>query len=296
MKTDSATNPNAIPPGIHHGLGMDRYHAWRLDKQNLRAGPISCSVLKNFAVSPYAWLRTPEKAPTQAMMTGSLLDLCLTEPDTVKDRVAIKEFPDFKTKASQEWRDAQLAAGKIICDGTELAHAFKCADTVRSHEVAGAILEGAQTQVGVIGQIGDIPAKCLLDILPGAGKWEETIFDYKTTSSGLDDEAIRKTIGQFRYHWQAGFYRTLFNKVSPDRVCDQFGFIFQDPMTREVRVVVLHPDDLALGTRCIGVCCREFVKAAHQGIRSRYERGHSTLQLMPYHSMNDDEWATNQEP
>jgi hypothetical protein len=69
-------------------------------------------------------------------------------------------------------------------------------------------MEGAQFQVGVIGEIGGIPAKCLIDILPDEdGDYGETIVDFKTTSTGLDDESIRKAIGKYKY--QLGKVRSI---------------------------------------------------------------------------------------
>jgi hypothetical protein len=283
-----------IAQGIHPGLGMAQYHAWKLKKSNLIQGPISCSMLKAFYENPYAWARTPEKEVTDAMRTGSLFDLALTDPESLTDQTIISLFTDYRTKEAREWKKS--IGDKIIVTDEQLQHAINAAQQVRSHNIAGAILEGAEFQVGVVGAIGEIPAKCLIDILPSAdGDYAEAIFDYKTTSNGLSDEDIRKTMGNFKLHHQAAFYRTLFNKVSPDRICDAFGFIFQDITTLEVRVVMLSDDALGLGTRAVKAAVTEFVKCAHKGIQSRYEKSMDKLDLMPYHSMNEDEQLEKEE-
>jgi hypothetical protein len=281
-----------IKPGIHIGLGMEEYHAWNLDKDNLQAGPISCSMLKQFAKNPFAWLRAEPFKPTAAMQTGSLLDAALTEPETLDARCVVSPYENYRKKEAQEWKANALDQGRLIVTEESLENAKACAEAVRSHDVAGAMLDGADFQVGVVGSIGKIPAKCLIDIVPGRGEYEETLVDFKTTSGGLDDEAIRKTMGQYQYHHQAAFYRTLYNQVSEDRLCEQFAFIFQDPMTREVRVVTLADDALALGTRGVGAAVKEFAQCAYKGIRSRYEKTNSTLDLMPYHAMAEDETLT----
>ena len=270
-------------------MGMEDYHAHKLDKANLKEGPISCSMLKAFEANPYAWLRAPERQPTAAMQTGSLLDLALTEPETLQDRVAVSPYDSYRTKEAREWRDTTLASGILIADEVEIENAKACAAAVRNHKVAGKIMDGAKCQVGVVGEIAGIPAKCLIDILPGAGEYEETLFDYKTTSGGLDDEAISKAIGNFKYHWQAAFYSTLFNKVAPDRVASEFGFIFQDPQTREVRVVMLHEDALALGSRMVGEALKEFVTCAERGIKSRYRSRVSTINVPAYVGMQEED-------
>lgn len=281
-----------LSPGIHPGLGMEQYHAWTLDKAKLIEGPISCSILKRFMPNPYAWRWSPDIVQTDAMRKGSLFDMAVTEPDKLASHVAVSEFDSFRTKAAQEWKAEQIEAGRIICTEDELEHATKAAERVNEHKVAGKILSGSwQAQVAVVGEVGGIPAKALLDILPcESGEWAEHIVDYKTTSGGVDDEAIRKSIGQFRYHWQAAFYRTLFNKVSEDRVCERFAFVFQDVTTLEVRVVELSEDSLMLGNRCVGHAVKEFAKCAYKGIKSQYATRCDSLDVLPYVAMNEDEW------
>ena len=284
----------ALAPGIHPGLGMDTYHTWKLDKAKLIDGPISCSMLKRFMPNPYAWRWSPEIQQTDAMRTGSLFDLALTDPDAMAAQVVSSPFANFLTKRAREWRDHQLATGRLIAAPEEIDKAKHAAQRVNEHAVAGDVLAGATFQVGVVGEIGKIPAKCLLDILPDEdGEWCETLVDYKTTSHGVDDEGIRKSMGQFKYHWQAAFYTTLFNQVSPDRVATGFAFIFQDVTTLEVRVVRLADDAMALGTRCVKHAVEEFTRCAHRGISSRYANTCEPLDLLPCHAMNEDEWLTH---
>ena len=281
--------------GIHYNLGMSEYHSWKLDKANLKAGPISCSMLKDFAPNPYAWLKAPERKATAAMNTGSLFDLALTDPDAMSETLVVSPFDSMRTNKAKEWRDEQLANGKLIVDEADIETATLAAQRVREHEIAGSIMQKAQCQVGVVGEVNGIPAKCLLDIEPSpGGDWEEHLFDYKTTSGGLDDESIRKTISNFRYHWQASFYRSLKNKVDDARHCEHFGFIFQDVNTLEVRVVVLDQDDLLLGNRCITKTLCEFVKCSERGIHSRYTSSVSNIKVMPYQAMNEEEWLESE--
>lgn len=302
---------------------MAEYHDWKLDKNNLLAGPISCSMLKSFDANPYAWSLSDDIKQTEAMRIGSLFDAALTDPialdnpDLFPDRPKLEPcevapFDSFRTKEAREWKAIKDQEGVRVVSqsvheteirnfqdaisawevktGEELSRARKAAQQVMDHPIAGEIMNGAELQVGIIGDIGGIPAKCLLDILPSPdGDWPETIFDYKTTANGIDDESIRKTMGNFKLHWQAAFYRTMFNKFHPDRVCDQFGFIFQDVKTLEVRVITLHEDDLMLGTRAVKNALQNFAKCAHNGIKSRYLDKAPDLNLMPYHAMSEDE-------
>jgi hypothetical protein len=286
-----------VAQGIHPGLGMDQYHAWKLDKSNLAAGPISCSMLKDFAPNPYAWLRTPDRQQTAAMSKGRLFDLALTDAANLGDSVIINPYDSFRSKAAQEWRDQAVAEGLLIVEADDLEQAQKAVKRVRSHAVAAEILDGCEYQVGVIGSIQGIPAKCLIDILPASnGNWGETIVDYKTTSAGLDDDSIRRTIGNFKYHWQAAFYLNLFDKTDPDRVATEFAFIFQDTVTLEVRVVKLAADALMSGTRAVKQAVAEFIRCSQHGIKSRYAKRVDDLDLLPYHAAEDETLVESMQP
>ena len=282
--------------GIHYNLGMEEYHAYKLDKSKLKEGPLSTSTLKEFMKSPYQWLRSGPKAPTMAMQTGSLLDLALTEPDQFDARVVTSPFDSYRTKAAKEWRDEALADGMIIANDLEIENAKACAAAVWSHEIAAPILEQAEFQTGVVADIGGIPFKCLIDVLPVADAWEEIIWDYKTTSNGLDDKNLRDTIYKWGWHIQAAAYKAAWNKESSDRHCESFGFIFQDPQTREVRVEVLDEDSMDLGRRQVASGLREYARAAEYGIRSRYAKTRGTISLPVYGMMQaEDELIAREE-
>jgi hypothetical protein len=306
-----------VNQGIHLGLGMAEYHDWKLDKENLIEGPISCSMLKRFDENPYAWLKSPEMKQTDAMRKGSLFDAALTDPDSLNDLLGVPEkpdhcvilpFDDLRTKDAREWKKEHEAIGERVLKQSDYDkeqeaykdamekieqkrdHLSKAVREVYSHPIASKILKDAEFQVGVVGEVGGIPAKCLLDILPSeGGDYSEAIADYKTISTGLSNDSIRRAIGKFKYHWQSGFYRTLFNKVHEDRLCDDFYFIFQCVNTLEVRVVKLNEDALSLGTRAVGRAIKDFLKCAHEGIKSRYLEDSDEMGLMPYHEMDEEE-------
>jgi len=281
-----------VAPGIHYGLSSREYHAWKLDKSKLIEGPISCSMLKDFSDSPFAWRWGPEKEVTAAMRAGSLMDYALTEPGALESQCVICPYESFRSNAAKEWKLEN--SERLIVTEAQLGHARKAAERVREHKEAGPILDDAAFQVAVVGEIAGIPSKCLLDIVPPEDSWDETLWDYKTTS-GLDDESLRRTIGQFRYHWQGAFYRSQWNKLSPDRHCERFGFIWQDRDTLEVRVTVLTDDDMAQGNRALGVALKDYATAAHRGIRSRYASGITELGQLPFQAMNEDERLSTHE-
>ena len=214
-----------IEKGIHIGLGMEDYHSWSLDKSKLIEGPISCSMLKSFDLNPYQWLKSGEFKQTEAMRTGSLFDAAVTDPETLPDLLPMPKqepfeqlpFADLRTKAAKEWKAEKEREGlrvltpaqseKEIAANEEalakyqetITHLENAEKAVRLHPIAGKVMAGADCQVGVVGEVGGIPAKCLIDILPSEhGDYPETIFDFKTISTGLDDHSIRNAIGKYK--------------------------------------------------------------------------------------------------
>ena len=268
---------------------MKEYHAWKLDKSNLAAGPISCSMLKEFRANPFAWAKAPPRKATGAMRTGSLFDAVLTDEDW-KSQIVEPEFDTFRTNEAKAWKAEVEAEGKLIVKPEDLAHAVAGAEAVRNHKIAGAILEGCDFQLGVVGDVMGVPAKCLLDILPSEdGDYAETIVDYKTTEAGLSDDDLARTIGKWGYHFQAAFYRSLFNKVHPTRHCEDFLFIFQCVKTLEVRVVKLDDSDLIRGGSVMAQAIAEFKDAAKNGIKSRYADGVSSISIPGWQASIEEE-------
>jgi len=296
---------------------MTEYHEWRLDKTNLAAGPISSSMLKGFAQNPYAWTKAGEFKVTPAMRTGTLFDAAITDPDELSEllpkpdtlpEMELSPFDSFRTKDARAWKAEKEAAGivvttedkrrdleqgyaeKMIKWQDQMDHLMAAREAVYSHPIAGEMVRDAEFQVGIIGDIAGTPAKCLLDILPSAaGDFSETLVDFKTISTGIDDESIRNAIGRFKYHWQAAFYYSLFNNASPDRVCEDFAFIFQDISTLEVRVVTLNDDALMLGSRSVAAALKKYFTCAEYGIKSEYLETNDEMGLMPYHSTAEDD-------
>lgn len=50
-----------------------------------------------------------------------------------EEQFAICEFPDFRTKAARDWRDLQLALGKIVISQDQMAAAEKIIEHIKNH-------------------------------------------------------------------------------------------------------------------------------------------------------------------
>lgn len=69
-------------------------------------------------------LRLPEAQvePTPAMNLGTLTHAELLEPGSLEGKYSVlTEWPDFKTKAAREWRDAETTRGQIVVKPGEVA-------------------------------------------------------------------------------------------------------------------------------------------------------------------------------
>ena len=204
-----------MTPGIHYGISEKAYHALSWER-----GYLSKSVLWPFAQNQFKWKNAPEKKETDAMRWGSLVDCLLLTPTAFERDFAVSTFKDFKTKAAQEWRDAET---RTVIKQEEKDEALKAVEVLRSRKDIAEILEGAKTQVSLVREFGNLKQKARLDILP-SGDYSDCIVDLKTTGNL---EKVAYTVRDFGYHMQAAWYLDLWNKLSGENR-DRFLFIFQE--------------------------------------------------------------------
>lgn len=227
--------------GLNFNVSEADYHAFPA---------VSKSTLWKFAKNPHKWFLTKDEPtpPTASMGWGSLVDCCLLQPQELSQCFAVSSFPDFRTKEAQAWRDSQTVP---IVTLAQVAEAKKAAELIRSHHFAGAMLEGAQTQVsalveGIEDQTGErFKGKCRIDIVPDAsGAFGDWLVDLKTTQSL---SKLGATIADFGYHAQAAWYLDMFNAASGE-TRNRWGFIFQESEAPyEIAVVELDPESIAKG-------------------------------------------------
>lgn len=111
----------------------------------------------------------------------------------------LSEFPDFRTKAAQEWKAEQIAAGREVVTADTWDTAHRIAEAVRAHPAAAELLAmPGEAERVVEWTEGDTPCKGRLDWLAGA------VVDIKTTRS---IETFDKHIGEYGYHAQVMHYR-----------------------------------------------------------------------------------------
>ena len=194
------------------------YHADTCSPTNLE-GPVSKSMLWKFSESAFKWRHSKPEKPSAAMELGSLVHaLCFT-PDSVADEFAVSEFDSFRTKAAQEWRDAQV--GKTVITQETMNKAQDIADVVMNDQELFSLGE-KDYEVALYASIGATQVKGMVDIAPRHGN---VLADLKTTSSIGSLDALTRLVVNRGYHWQAALYLDLWNAVTGENR-DQFRFLF----------------------------------------------------------------------
>ena len=251
----TSTITNALPVGAHHDIAPRDYHAWAFDRESPAHGPISCSLLKQYAEKGPVSFRygPPRDKPSAAMSWGSLVDCLLFTPHLFPREFVLREdCPDlsadggFRTKAAKEWRDIQLESGSTIISEDLKAQAETAIERMRDTPICAEILDGATYQLALVTESAGMPVKCLLDCVPSHLDHDDALVDLKTTSVNIyDDDALSRQIGSLRYDWQAAMYLHAWNTLHPDDVRRKWRLIFQSSTPPyESRVVEL--DDLQL--------------------------------------------------
>lgn len=173
---------------------------------------VSRSMLEDFIVSPalyhgrYIAKTIPARDESDAMRFGSAVhSLVLGGPF-----VLAAPKCDRRTKAGQAlWADFEKeAVGCIVLDREAYHAAHRCADSVKAHPIAAEILAGIRLHEEVATDVHEPSGLRIKSKLDGAGSWSKELFiaDLKTAGKPWP-EIWPKTLPNYGYHRQAGFYR-----------------------------------------------------------------------------------------
>ena len=170
------------------------------------------------------YVEGPKSKPTPAMRIGSAFHGLILEPDVFDDEFIYKpEILNARSKDGKEWKARQEEAGKTVLneDDKEQLEAMKkslfdCAPAKKLLSAAGHaeqsyFWEDKETGLG---------CKCRPDYLLENGG---TIVDLKTTTDA-SFRGFLKSISNFRYHVQAGWYMNGLEQATGERP-DRFIFI-----------------------------------------------------------------------
>jgi exodeoxyribonuclease VIII len=143
---------------------------------------------------------------TPAMRLGSLIHCAVLEPETLKERYAVAPECDRRTKEGKAVLEAfkEASQGRILVTPDNLDTAQRCADSVRAHPMAEAILAQGKSEVSVFAPLDGTDCKGRMDWLREDG----IIADLKTTRDATPD-GFGRSAATFDYPVQAGMYLDL---------------------------------------------------------------------------------------
>lgn len=197
------------------------YYLRSANPQKLDA-PVSKSLLWDFNASPYKWRHSSGREGTKAMDLGTLIHSAILTPNIPLDQIAsVSPYPDFRTKAAQEWRDDQREMGRIITTDADIRAASGC-EQVFSEDYAQRFGVGYKSEVAVFAEIGATQIKGMIDLVP---EGLDCLVDLKTTAKVGSTQHLENTIVNRGYHWQAALYLDLWNAATGENR-DRFIFCF----------------------------------------------------------------------
>lgn len=196
--------------GVVRDMPREKYFGLaRLNASTIKPGLIGSAEVDPTAIrAAFEETRTPPSATLQdSFDKGSLTHVLIFEPETIVDKVAVWKG---SRRAGREWDEFEVAnVGKLIMrepDVREVQRAVR--ELRRVPQVASLLNRKHETELPVLGQFGRTYCKGLLDAITTDGP--ATLIDLKTTSHGIDEASVLRTIRTLHYREQLSFYADLY--------------------------------------------------------------------------------------
>lgn len=126
------------------------------------------------------------------------------------DEIVEVRADDWRTNAAKAARAEAREAGLRPLLSKDLVRARALADAVRTHPIAGRLVDG---RVGVpersvlwMDDVTGTYCRAMLDVFPHLDDPAPIAVDVKTTESGLDPRSLARTVLTYGYHQQAAHY------------------------------------------------------------------------------------------
>lgn len=222
---------------------------------------ISHSKLETFRRRPALYYRKHilkvigAEIPSGAFRMGSAAHTMILERDQFASRYAIKpEGIDRRTKDGKErWAEFEMAnLGKTVIDKDEVAQLNQMADAVAANPLAAQLLAAGTPELSWRTE-GAMPLQCRTDWfnLDGCAlsNGRAYVADLKTVESLNvgDFGSFERSVFNFGYHRQAGFYLPLISEILAKPVYDFFFIAVEKVEPFGVAVYRLTDDAVALG-------------------------------------------------
>lgn len=229
---------SGFQPGIHYNVPADVYHAqhdW-----------LSNSMFKTFLDDPRLYeaefiTKTLPRKATKEMDLGTVGHAAILEPHVLEGvcleipATALNKDGHKKGDQWKEFRDSH--AGRILLKPDELTQVRGMFDACYRHPVARRLLlSDGPTEASIFWEchLSGVKRRCRPDKMVDGWGW----VNVKTTTAGVDPEAFRRTIRNFRYDIGQEFYRDAGERLYGERPVHVFLLVEQEPPYR-VRVYEL---------------------------------------------------------
>jgi len=229
---------NTIEEGIHFDMSEDDYR---------KAPCVNISALKHMLKSPAHYkheLESPDEDKRQAhLIIGTLVHRAIGEPEKFCYIVRPPEFKDWRTKASQEWRNAQTLP---VLTPDEEEDVLRCVNALQKCELLMELCKRGKQEVACFKRHKrtGLMLKGRSDLVATDDDGVTWVVDLKTVpEGGASAVEFARKMAELNYHLQAAHYGDLFETSN---------FIFiavEKKGFPGVGIYILDPEDIELGRR-----------------------------------------------
>lgn len=209
-------------PGFYDNVPSDTYHSrdWlpepALSSSGARLIEMECPAIYHWRYLDPAY----ECEQKKAFDIGGALHLLVLEPHLFKDRTAVVDADDYRTKAAQEAKRAAYAADRVPLLLHELETVADMRDAIFKHPVARLGFVGGVAERSYVWRDPETQILCKArpDYTPGHIRY---FIDCKTSTSA-NPRAFEKRVWDIGYHMQAAWYmdaRACIDGERPQRFC-----------------------------------------------------------------------------
>lgn len=278
-------------PGVYSGISLTDYH----ENPDLFDGPsVSKSPIKHMLPthggSPKAfwgrWKFNPNhvtEPTTAALDFGKAVHCLLLGDEKFSERFVVRpeEYPDYRTKAAQQWRDASVKAGKTIVTAEQI-------EIIR--RIAADAADYPMVKLGVLN--GEIEhTLCCKDPVtgiwlkgrPDAGSGDGIYADLKTAGK-FDEDFLERQMFDAGYYLQGAIIRMICHELKLPFETFVLLYVLNDVVPDTTHAEV-SPTDMDRGERAIRWCLRMIRDGLDTGIwpgARPFNGGERHLQMKPW--------------
>jgi exodeoxyribonuclease VIII len=260
-----------IVQGRHDDQPGEQYHAI----EAFNSGSVS-KLLR----SPAHFVAHREKGvtPTDSMILGTALHMCLLEPALAQRRIVTA--PKFGRKkediAAKELFYKTLPPSAIALDEDDMARLNGMVKSLRSHRAVDMLLQGGRSEVSLYWVDGKekVPCKARIDYL-GA---DCGVIDLKTTSDASKD-AFKRSVASWMYHAQAWHYWSAVEAVLHTSPPYFVWIAVESDPPHGVGVYQIGTPSLLAGSRLVSEAMRRYAEGHRTGVWPSYSALIETLDV-----------------